>query len=69
MIELIEQGQADGDIAGGDERVGIVLFATLQGIAALINGGLVRPELRDGVVETAVEQFVRGARPAGKALA
>ena len=65
MYELIAQGQAAGELAAGDpERVGIVLFATMQGIAALINGDMVKPELLDGLVETAVEQFVRGARPA-----
>jgi AcrR family transcriptional regulator len=65
MFELITQGQAAGDLAAGDpERVGIVLFATMQGIATLINGDMVRPDLLDGLVETAVDQFVRGARPA-----
>ncbi|MBB5076264.1 TetR/AcrR family transcriptional regulator [Nonomuraea endophytica] len=64
MIELILQGQAECKLQEGDTaRIGIVLFATLQGIAALINGKLVPPELLDGLVETAVEQFLRGARP------
>ena len=36
MLELIEQGQAEGALERGDpERVGLVLFATIQGIAAL----------------------------------
>ncbi|BCL32590.1 hypothetical protein GCM10017557_74490 [Streptomyces aurantiacus] len=48
---------------GAPERIGIVLFATLQGIASIINGNIVRPELLDGLVETAVEQFLRGAGP------
>lgn len=61
MSELIAQGQAAGELAAGDpEQVGIVLFATMQGIATLVNGDMVRPELLDGLVETAVEQFVRG---------
>lgn len=65
MYKLIAQGQAAGELAAGDpERVGIVLFATMQGIATLINGDMVKPELLDGLVETAAEQFVRGARPA-----
>ena len=64
MHEVVARGQADGDIVAGDtERIGIVLFATLQGIAAIINGRIVRPELLDGLVETAVEQFLRGSRP------
>ena len=65
MYGLIAQGQAAGELAAGDpERVGMVLFATMQGLAALINGDMVKPELLDGLVETAAEQFVRGARPA-----
>lgn len=64
MHDLIVQGQAAGELAVGDpERVGIVLFALMQGIATLINGDMVKPELLDGLVETAVEQFLRGARP------
>ncbi|MEU8198379.1 TetR/AcrR family transcriptional regulator [Microbispora amethystogenes] len=63
MHGLIEQGQAQGVLEPGDpQRAGIVLFATLQGIATLVNGGLVAPELLDGIVETAVDQFIRGSR-------
>ncbi|MFD2422224.1 TetR/AcrR family transcriptional regulator [Amycolatopsis pigmentata] len=66
MNELIVQGQAQGALQEGDpERIGIVLFATLQGIATIINGNIVKPELLDGLVETAAEQFLRGARPRG----
>jgi AcrR family transcriptional regulator len=64
MHEQIAQGQATGELAAGDaEQLGIVLFATMQGIATLINGDMVRPELVDGLVDRAVEQFVRGAGP------
>ncbi|WP_433431925.1 TetR/AcrR family transcriptional regulator [Nonomuraea sp. CA-141351] len=63
MHNLVAQGQAQGVLEPGDpQRVGIVLFATLQGIATLINGSLVTPELLDGIVETAVDQFIRGSR-------
>lgn len=65
LHELIVQGQEAGELADGDpEQVGIVLFATMQGIATLINGDMVRPRLLDGIVDTAVDQFIRGARPA-----
>ncbi|GAA1981545.1 TetR/AcrR family transcriptional regulator [Isoptericola halotolerans] len=65
MYEQIAQGQAAGELAPGDvEQLGIVLFATMQGIATLINGDMVKPELLDDLVDRAVEQFVRGARPA-----
>ena len=63
MHELIAQGQADGILEPGDPaRAGVVLFATLQGLAALMNGGLVAEELLVGAVETAVDQFIRGSR-------
>ncbi|WP_218107021.1 TetR/AcrR family transcriptional regulator [Micromonospora haikouensis] len=63
MHDLIVQGQAQGVLEAGDpERVGIVLFATLQGIAMLVNGNLVAPELLDGIAQTAVDQFIRGSR-------
>lgn len=63
MQDLIVQGQAQGVLEPGDpERVGIVLFATLQGIAMLVNGNLVASELLDGITQTAVDQFIRGSR-------
>jgi AcrR family transcriptional regulator len=62
MLELIEQGQAEGFIEPGEPyRVGLVLFATIQGIAALITGGMVAPEQLDELVADAVARFVRGA--------
>ncbi|ROR73363.1 TetR/AcrR family transcriptional regulator [Bogoriella caseilytica] len=65
MHEVIVQGQADGALAAGDpEKIGIVLFATMQGIATLINGDMIRPELLDGLVDAAIAQFLRGAGPA-----
>jgi AcrR family transcriptional regulator len=64
MNELTLQGQAQGKLQAGDpEKIGIILFATLQGIVSLINGNVVKPELLDTLVETAVEQFLRGASP------
>ncbi|MGW6131975.1 TetR/AcrR family transcriptional regulator [Cellulomonas sp. NPDC055163] len=64
MHGLVVEGQELGALPAGDpERTGLVVFATLQGIASMINGSLVRPELLDGLVETAVEQLLGGARP------
>ena len=64
MNNLIIEGQGQGVIAPGDpHRAGVVLLATLQGIAALTNGNLVVPDLLDGLRETAVGVFLRGARP------
>lgn len=64
MNDLVIEGQEQGALqAGAPERIGIVLFATLQGIASITNGNIVEPELLDGLVDTAAEQFLRGARP------
>jgi AcrR family transcriptional regulator len=65
MLELIEQGQADGVVQHGEpERVGLVLFATMQGIAALVTRGMVGPEQVDELVTDAIAYFLRGSRAA-----
>ncbi len=66
MLELITQGQANGVLQPGDpERVGLVLFATIQGIAALVTAALVEPERVDELVADATTYFLRGSRPPG----
>jgi AcrR family transcriptional regulator len=63
LLELIEQGQAEGALEPGEpERVGLVLFATIQGIAALVSGGMVQPDQLDGLVADAIAHFLRGSR-------
>jgi AcrR family transcriptional regulator len=63
LMELIEQGQSEGALEAGEpERVGLVLFATIQGVAALVTGGMVGPEQLDGLLADAVAQFLRGSR-------
>jgi AcrR family transcriptional regulator len=65
LLELIEQGQAQRALEAGDpERVGLVLFATVQGIAALVTAGIVAPEEVDGLVADAIAHFLRGSRAA-----
>ncbi len=65
MLELIRQGQADGVLEPGEpERVGLVLFATIQGIAALVTGGIVETEQLDDLLADAIAQFLRGSRAA-----
>ena len=65
MIELIKDGQAQGALEQGDPaRIGIVLFATVLGITTMINSGVVDVDLLDELTETAVDQFLRGVRPA-----
>jgi len=61
MIELIQQGQREGALEAGDpKRVGLVLFATIQGIAALVTGAMVELEQVDGLVADAIAHFLRG---------
>jgi AcrR family transcriptional regulator len=63
LLELIEQGQADGALETGEpERVGLVLFATIQGIAALVTGGMVDDEQLEELVADATAHFLRGSR-------
>ena len=65
LRELIEEGQTEGFLEAGDpERVGLVLFATVQGIAALVTGGMVRPEQLQGLLGDAIDHFLRGSRAA-----
>jgi AcrR family transcriptional regulator len=65
MLDLIEQGQAEGALEHGEpERVGLVLLATIQGIAALVTSGMVRAEQIDELVADAIAHFLRGSRAA-----
>jgi AcrR family transcriptional regulator len=65
ILELIQQGQANGALEPGEpERVGLVLFATIQGIAALVTGGMIDDERLDLVVADAIARFLRGSRAA-----
>ncbi|NJQ15703.1 TetR/AcrR family transcriptional regulator [Streptomyces bohaiensis] len=64
MNDLVARGQTEGAIRAGDPlRVGMVVFATVQGIASLINGGFVERAALDGLVADATDQFLRGAAP------
>ena len=47
---------------GEPERVGLVLFATIQGIAALVTGGMVDAGQLDELLGDAVAHFLRGSR-------
>jgi AcrR family transcriptional regulator len=64
LLDLTEQGQAEGVLKPGEPgRVGLVLFAIVQGIAALVNGGIVDAGQSDELVADAIAQF-RRASPA-----
>jgi AcrR family transcriptional regulator len=63
MLELIEQGQAEDFLEPGDpERVGLVLFATIQGIASLVTAGVVAPVQVEELLADSVAHFLRGSR-------
>jgi hypothetical protein len=50
--------------AGDPERMALLLFATVQGIAALANAGIVAPKRLDGLVTDAIARFLHGQRAA-----
>jgi AcrR family transcriptional regulator len=65
VLELIEQGQTEGALERGErERIGVVLFATIHGIAALVTAGMVPSEQLDDIVHDALAHFLRGSRAA-----
>ncbi|MFJ4694397.1 TetR/AcrR family transcriptional regulator [Streptomyces sp. NPDC088766] len=65
ISDLIEDGQERGELEGDDpEETGLVIYATVLGIASMINSGMIEPARLEGLVGTAVTQFLRGARPA-----
>lgn len=63
LFELITQGQAEGALEPGDpERVGLVLFATVQGLAALVTAGMVEADQLNWLLPDAIAHFLRGSR-------
>jgi AcrR family transcriptional regulator len=63
FLELIEEGQANAALEPGEpERIGLLLFATMQGIAALVTAGIVAPEQVDSLVADAIGRFLHGPR-------
>jgi len=63
ILELIDEGQRNGALEPGEpERIGLLLFATMQGIAALVTVGIVEPAQVDGLVADAIGRFVHGPR-------
>jgi len=63
-LAVIAQAQAAGELAPGDPgRVAIVAFATLQGLAAMANGGMIEQAPVDAVVTDAIDQLLDGLRP------
>ncbi|MFC8862740.1 hypothetical protein [[Kitasatospora] papulosa] len=46
------------------EETGLIIYATVLGITSMLNSGMIEPARLEGLVGTAVTQFLRGTRPA-----
>jgi AcrR family transcriptional regulator len=63
-LTAIAEAQSAGELAPGEPgRVAIVAFATLQGLAAMANGGLIEGAPVTVVVTDAIDQLLEGLRP------
>jgi AcrR family transcriptional regulator len=63
ILDLIREGQAGGVLEPGEpERIGLLLFATMQGVAALVTAGIVDTEELDSLVADATRRFLHGPR-------
>jgi AcrR family transcriptional regulator len=62
-LEMFRRGQATGMVPAGDPmRIGLIFLATLQGIAALVNGSVVPAEQLHELTGDAVAYFLRASR-------
>lgn len=58
--DLVERGQASGELVPGDvRRVGTLIFATLHGLATLANNGMIDP-LDDRLIADAIQSLLAG---------
>jgi AcrR family transcriptional regulator len=63
-MQVIADAQRTGELAPGDpERVATLAFATMQGLTALANGGMLAADELDAIVTGAVDQLLDGLRP------
>lgn len=65
VLALIADGQAAGEIVAGPppEEAAMVFFATLQGVAAMLNGGMLGDTDPATAVRTSVDALLDGLRP------
>jgi AcrR family transcriptional regulator len=62
IVELIREGQAQNVLeAGAPEELGLILYATVNGITMLVNTNMVPVGRLDELTDIAVGQFLRGA--------
>jgi AcrR family transcriptional regulator len=63
-LALFATAQASGQVVAGDpEQVGIVALATLHGLAALANNGMLGDAELGDLVDEAVDRLILGLRP------
>ena len=63
-LEVIAEAQAGGELRAGDPAlVATVVLATLQGLAAMANGGLIEGAPVSAVVAEAIDQLLAGLHP------
>ena len=62
-MEIIAEAQATGELPAGDqERIATVALATLQGLAAMANGGMIATAPVAEVVDDAIDQLLNGVK-------
>jgi AcrR family transcriptional regulator len=63
-LALIADAQAAGEVVAGDiEHVATIAVATLHGLAAMVNNGMLAAEQLDEIVPATVERLLLGLRP------
>ena len=64
MLQMFRRGQTEGVLPDHDpERIGLVFLATLQGLAGLVNCGVVPATQLEDLIGDAVAQFPGGLHP------
>jgi len=64
IVELIGEGQRRGEVQQGPvERVGLPVFAALQGYASLAVSGMLPPELTENGLDDVIVSILRGCAP------
>lgn len=63
-LALVAEGQEAGEVVSGDpERVATVLFAALQGLVSMANGGMIDAAGMDDAVTDTIDGLLSGLRP------
>ncbi|MFF5093881.1 MULTISPECIES: TetR/AcrR family transcriptional regulator [Actinosynnema] len=69
LEELLAEGQERGELDAGDpERIGVLMFATVHGLAAMVKGQMVAREVAGVLVDDAVTRFLTGGGPGRAAV-